>query len=64
MSARGVLLQEIETLPENYLDKVVDFVVWIKQQKLLQIPETMLLSEYSLSKDWNTPEEDEAWANL
>ena len=23
-----------------------------------------LISESALSKDWNTPEEDEAWANL
>jgi len=26
--------------------------------------ETMLLSEKSLAKDWNTQEEDEAWASL
>lgn len=28
------------------------------------IPETMLLSETILSRDWDSPEEDEAWANL
>jgi len=28
------------------------------------IPETMLLSEAALAKEWNTPEEDEAWASL
>lgn len=28
------------------------------------IPETALLSESALSKDWNTPEEDKAWAHL
>ena len=27
-------------------------------------PETMLLSEKSLAKDWNTSEEDEAWKTL
>jgi hypothetical protein len=35
-----------------------------KTPKLSQIPETMLLSEIALPKDWDTPEEDEAWANL
>jgi len=64
MINRTVLLQEIETLPAACLGEVIDFVAWIKQRKLSQIPETMLLSEAVLSKDWNTPEEDEAWANL
>ena len=64
MTNRAVLLKEIETLPSACLGEVIDFVSWIKQRKLSQIPETMLLSEVALSKDWNTPEEDEAWANL
>ena len=64
MTNRAVLMQEIETLPVAYLGEVIDFVGWIKQRKLSQIPETMLLSEASLAKDWDTPEEDEAWASL
>ena len=64
MTNRAVLMQEIETLPVAYLGEVIDFVSWIKQRKLSQISETMLLSEASLSKDWDTPEEDEIWANL
>jgi hypothetical protein len=64
MTNRAVLLQEIETLPVNCIAEVVDFVAWIKHRKLSQIPETMLLSETTLSKDWDTPEEDEAWASL
>jgi len=64
MADRAVLLQEIETLPVACLDDVIDFVVWIKQRKLSNILETMLLSEAALPKDWSTPEEDEAWASL
>jgi hypothetical protein len=64
MINRTALLQEIETLPANCVGEVVDFVAWIKHRKLSQIPETMLLSETALSKDWDTPEEDEAWASL
>ena len=64
MTNNAVLLREIETLPANYVGEVIDFVARLKQQKMSQIPETMLLSEGSLSKDWDTPEEDEAWANL
>jgi hypothetical protein len=29
-----------------------------------QFPDTMLMSENTLSKDWDSPEEDSAWANL
>ena len=64
MTNRAVLIQEIETLPVACLGEVIDFVTWIKQRKLSQIPETMLLSETALSKYWDTPEEDEAWASL
>ena len=64
MANRAVLLREIETLPAACLDDVVDFVAWIKHRKLQQMPEPMLLSEAALSKDWHTPEEDEAWAGL
>ena len=64
MISRSALLKEIEALPANCISEVIDFVAWIKHHKLSQMPETMLLSESALSKDWNTPEEDEAWANL
>jgi len=64
MTDRTVLLREIETLPAACLGEVVDFVAWIKQRKASYMPETMLLSETSLSKDWDAPEEDEAWASL
>ena len=64
MTNHAVLLREIETLPAASLDEVVNFVAWIKYRKLSQVSETMLLSETSLSKDWDTQEEDEAWTEL
>ena len=69
MTNRAVLMQEIESLPATCVSEVIDFVTWIKQRNIsrneaLKIPETMLMSEVSLSKDWDTPEEDEAWAAL
>ena len=69
MTSRAVLLQEIETLPPFCFGEVIDFVAWIKQRKLTsaklsQIPETMLMSEASLAKDWDTQEEDKAWSAL
>jgi hypothetical protein len=64
MTNHAVLFREIESLPPSCIDEVIDFVSWIKQRKLSQMPETILLSESSLAKDWSTPEEDEAWALL
>jgi len=53
MTDRAVLLREIETLPAACIGEVVDFVAWIKQRKVSYMSETMLLSETSLSKDWD-----------
>ncbi len=38
----------------------------IEMQQMLRLEgfQTMLASELVLSKDWDTPEEDEAWADL
>jgi hypothetical protein len=50
------------TIPKEYcnrLSPVVEVIVLPKR-----IPDTMLMSEKSLAKDWNTPEEDEAWKTL
>ena len=64
MIAINQLVREIETLPSEYFQELMDFVGQLKLKHLKNIPETMILSEKSLSKDWDTPEEDEAWANL
>jgi hypothetical protein len=64
LSDRETLLYEIDTLPAECLEEVVNFVEYIKRKQLKKIPQTMLLSEASLSKEWDTPEEDEAWRNL
>ena len=44
----------------------VEYRYYVKERdkKSKNIPETMLISEKSLAKDWATPEEDEVWANL
>lgn len=64
MAAINQLIREIESLPNEYLSEVMDFVGYLKSKKIKIAPETMLLSEKSLSELWNTLEEDEAWANL
>lgn len=62
MIAAEKLMNEIKALPENEYTEVVKFVNFLKLKH--SIPETMLLTEASLAKYWDTPEEDEAWADL
>ena len=58
------LINEIETLPSEYIQEILNFAGYLKLKHLKNITETMILSEKSLSKDWDTPKEDEAWADL
>jgi hypothetical protein len=64
MSDTEQLVLEIEKLPPAYKQEILNFVDFLKSKRKPQISETLLLSEASLAKDWDTPEEDEAWASL
>jgi hypothetical protein len=61
MTERAVLMREIAALPENRVAEALDFVEYLKGKSAPRVPETMLLSEAALAKDWDTPEEVEAW---
>ena len=61
---KETLLQEVSALPLAFCPVVLDFIETLKTQRQPAIPETMLLSESALSKDWETEEEDIAWASL
>jgi hypothetical protein len=58
------LLREIESLSSAHQVEIFDFVLFLRQKQRKPLPETMGLSEAALAKDWDTPEEDKAWANL
>jgi hypothetical protein len=62
MSTREALSEEIKKIPEGLLKELYDYLQFLKLKadKL----DTHLASEDVLSRDWNSPEEDEAWKNL
>jgi hypothetical protein len=64
MLDKAILLREIETLPASCLDEVLCFVEYIKQKQGRRPTETMISSESALAKEWDSPEEDAAWAGL
>ena len=64
MPNRSEVLRELDSLPTECLGEVLDFIGYIKQKRSRDIPETMLMSEDALARDWDSPEEDAAWASL
>ena len=64
MSTRELIDQEVTSLPEPLQREVYDFARFLHQKKGDDAFNGLLLSESALAKDWNTPEEDAAWASL
>ena len=64
MSTRELIEKEIATLPENLQRKVYDFAMRLKKNAGDESFNGAELSESVLARDWNSPEEDAAWANL
>jgi hypothetical protein len=64
MSTRELIQQELEGLPESLQREVYDFARFLKLKSERESFEGLLASEAVLARDWNTPEEDAAWANL
>ena len=61
---KELLINEIEQVPESFLDEVLDFIYFLKAKIIKERLDTAIASESSLKKDWLRPEEDEAWRNL
>ena len=64
MSTRDLIQQELDGLPESLQREVYDFARFLKLKSDGESFNGLLASEAVLARDWNTPEEDAAWANL
>jgi hypothetical protein len=62
MSTQELISKEVENLPESLQREVYDFVRFLREKS--DRFNGLLLSESALAKDWESPEEDAAWANL
>ena len=51
-------------MPEPLRREVYDFARFLRLKREEESFNGLLLSETALAKDWNTPEEDAAWASL
>lgn len=64
MTTQELLIREIETTPEPILTEVYHYLQYLKQKQPDDGFNGLRASETVLARDWNTPEEDAAWANL
>ncbi|MFQ5863775.1 MAG: DUF2281 domain-containing protein [bacterium] len=64
MSPKEIILKELEEVPEEHLEAVIDFIKFLKNKSIQEKFDITLASESSLKKDWLRPEEDDAWHNL
>jgi hypothetical protein len=63
MSKRELVARELDHLLEQDLDRLLSF---LRSLRVAHADATLptLAVESALAKEWLTPEEDEAWANL
>ena len=64
MTKVELIVNEIEQVPESFLEEILDFIRFLKIKAKTNKLETMITSESSLKRDWLRPEEDEAWRDL
>jgi hypothetical protein len=64
MSTLDLIEKEVTSLPESLQREVYDFARALHQKNGGDSFNGLLLSETALAKDWDTPEEDAAWASL
>lgn len=64
MTIKERLIKEVDQAPDALLEQVLNFLQFLKLSYQQEDQEPLLLSESSLNKDWLSPEEDKAWADL
>jgi hypothetical protein len=64
VSTRELIEKEIATLPESLQRQVYDFTLRLKKSRGDESFNGAESSESVLARDWNSPDEDAAWANL
>ena len=63
MSTKELIMEEVENLPEDLQREVYEFARFLREKSEERF-NGLLLSESALSNEWDTPEENTAWANL
>lgn len=63
MNARARVVTELDGMSEPLVAEVLDFCLFLKARHG-RASEEAILTEPMLTREWLTPEEDEAWSAL
>ena len=63
MSNRERIARELDRLPDQDINQLLAFLQTLKEAHA-ETALPMLAAETALARDWLTPEEETAWANL
>ncbi len=63
MSKRELIVEQLERLPEQDLDRLLSFMEALTKTSSNDEVST-LAAESALAKDWLSPDEEAAWADL
>jgi hypothetical protein len=63
MSKMEIIVRELEGVPEEEFEALLRFICSLKS-RTADAAAPALLAESSLMKDWLSPEEEAAWADL
>lgn len=63
-ATKNIIIEELKSIPDEVANEILDFIKFIKNRTKTDKTETHLASLQALSKDWEKPEEDEAWKDL
>ncbi len=61
---KNIIIEELKGIPDEVAGEILDFIKFLKIKTKTDKTETHIASMQSLSKDWEKPEEDEAWKDL
>ena len=64
MNTKQLIESEVAALPKPLQREVYDFARFLRAKRDEESFNGLLLSEKALARDWNTPEEEAAWASL
>jgi hypothetical protein len=64
VSKKELILSEMDQVPDNLFEEILDFIHFLKARSQKEKLETAIASESSLQKDWLRVEEDRAWQDL
>jgi len=64
VAKKELLLREIEQIPDNLFEEILDFIHFLKFRSQKEGLETAIAGGSSLQKDWLKTEEEKAWKDL